>query len=57
MHLGASILPFKIKEQFRQKLFIAFGGISEDLFECSCERAGKGADVLQELTNPSGFIE
>lgn len=57
MHLGASNMHFKIKEQFREKLFIAFRGISEDLFECRSERASKRADVLQELTKPSGFIE
>lgn len=32
-------MPFKIKQQFREKLFIALGGISEDLFECGCEPA------------------
>lgn len=56
MHLGASIMPFKIKEQFREKLFIAFGGIVEDLFEYRSEKASKSAGVLQETTKSSAFI-
>lgn len=49
-------MPFKIKEQFREKLFIAFGGIREDLFECRCKRACKSDGVLQQLKS-SGFID
>lgn len=30
---------FKIKEQFREKLFIAMGGMSGDLFEYRCEKS------------------
>lgn len=53
---GSFYRAFKIKEQFREKLFIAFRGIREDVFECGCERASKSADVV-ELTKLSGFIE
>lgn len=53
---GSFYRAFKIKEQLREKLFIAFRGISEDVFERGCERASKSADVV-ELTKLSGFIE
>lgn len=49
-------MPFKIKEQFREKLFIAFGGIVEDLFEYRSEKASKSAGVLQGITKSSAFI-